>query len=61
MISSRKKEAKVREGWRKPLEGKIVINVDAAFDENSGTGATGVIIKDDHGTCLGQPTRNLIM
>ena len=29
-----------------------VINVDAAFDVDSGSTATGAIIRDDHGTSL---------
>jgi hypothetical protein len=49
MIGARKPKAKQREGWKKPEEGKLKINVDAAFDENNGKGATGVIIRDCNG------------
>jgi hypothetical protein len=28
------------ERWKKPPEGKIILNIDASFDENSGTGGT---------------------
>jgi hypothetical protein len=31
---------------KKPLEGKVLVNVDAAFDADSGKGATGVVIRD---------------
>jgi hypothetical protein len=49
MIAARKPKAKQRDGWKKPEEGKLNINVDAAFDENTGKGATGVIIIDYNG------------
>jgi hypothetical protein len=49
MIAARKPKAKQRDGWKKPEEGKLNINVDAAFDENTGKGATGVIIIDCNG------------
>ena len=39
-------------GWRKAQEGMCVMNVDVAFDMDSGFGATGVIIHDGHGTSL---------
>jgi hypothetical protein len=42
----KKPDAKQREGWKKLLEGKLLVNVDAAFDEDSGKGATGVVIRD---------------
>jgi hypothetical protein len=42
----KKPQVKEKEGWKKPLEGKIMINVDAAFDTDSGRGATGVVIRD---------------
>jgi hypothetical protein len=29
-----KKEAKIRQGWQKPPERKVMVNVDASFDEN---------------------------
>jgi hypothetical protein len=40
MTALKKPDAKQREGWKKPLEGCLLINVDAAFDEDSGKGAT---------------------
>lgn len=42
----------MKDGWQKPLEGNLKINVDAAFDEDSGTGATGAIIRDALGACV---------
>lgn len=38
-------KAKIREGWKKPLEGKLKINVDVSFDVDSGRGSTGVTIE----------------
>jgi ribonuclease HI len=43
---------KSRRGWKKPLEGNLMVNVDAAFDEDSGKGATGVVIRDSTGGCI---------
>jgi ribonuclease HI len=34
------------------LEGKLMINIDAAFDVDSGRGATGVVIRDYTGHCI---------
>jgi hypothetical protein len=34
------------------MEGFLKINVDAAFEENSRTGATGVAIRDDKAFCM---------
>jgi ribonuclease HI len=48
----KKPDAKQREGWKKPLEGKVLVNVDAAFDVDSGKGATGVVIRDCTGGCI---------
>lgn len=46
---SQKRVAVVREGWRKPPEGKLMLNVDAAFCEDQGCGSTGAIIRDANG------------
>jgi hypothetical protein len=43
MLAKKKPHAKPEEGWCKPLERKLMINVDAAFDVDSGKGATGVV------------------
>jgi hypothetical protein len=47
--SAMKKFVKKREGWKKPPDGKLLINVDASFREESGNGGTGVIIRDSNG------------
>jgi hypothetical protein len=39
-------------GWPKLTEGFLKINVDAAYDKNSGTNASGVVNKDDNGSCI---------
>jgi hypothetical protein len=41
-----KKGAKIRQGWRKPLESVVMLNVDASFDEDMGCGSIGAIIRD---------------
>jgi ribonuclease HI len=38
-----------RNGWMRPAKGVYKMNVDAAFDADSGRGATGVIIRDSGG------------
>jgi hypothetical protein len=52
MISLKQPQAKKKKGWKKPLEGKLMINIDAAFDVDSGKGATGVVIRDYTGQCV---------
>jgi ribonuclease HI len=42
-----RKGAKLRQGWRKPLEGYIMLNIDASYDEDRGCRSTGAIIRDD--------------
>ena len=39
----------VRHGWTKPQVDFVKLNVDAAFDSDSGTGGTGAIIRDHTG------------
>jgi hypothetical protein len=46
MKSIRKAPEKKKEGWKKPMEGKLMINIDATFDIDSGRGAAGVIVRD---------------
>jgi hypothetical protein len=41
-----------REGWKKPASGVYKLNVDAAFDADSGRGATGAIIRDAGGNFI---------
>jgi len=43
------KGLRIRQGWRKPPEGYIMINIDASYDENEGCGSTGVVIRDSSG------------
>ena len=47
-----KKGMKIREGWKKPPEGKVMVNVDASFDEDVGCGSVGAIIRDSLGRVL---------
>jgi hypothetical protein len=43
------KGLRIRQGWRKPPEDYIMINIDASYDENEGCGSTGVVIRDSIG------------
>jgi hypothetical protein len=52
MNVSKNPDAKPKEGWKKPLEGNLMVNVDATFDEDSGKGATSVVIRDSTGGCI---------
>jgi hypothetical protein len=47
-----KKGAKLRQGWQKPLEGKVKLNVDASFDESRGCGSVGTIIRNSMGAAI---------
>jgi ribonuclease HI len=38
-----------REGWAKPKEGHVKLNVDAGFSQDSQSGASGAVIRDDNG------------
>ena len=44
--------AKVREGWRKPPDGCLMVNVDASFDDEKGCASTGAIIRDGSGSMI---------
>jgi hypothetical protein len=46
---ARKKTCHVKEGWRRPSEGKLMIHIDAGFDRDS---ITGRIIRDSGGVCI---------
>ena len=47
-----KKGMKIREGWKKPPEGKVMVNIDASFDEDVGYGSVSAIIRDSSGGVL---------
>ena len=42
----------MKQGWKKPPEGKVMVNVDAAFNEENGCGRVGAIISDCSGGAL---------
>ena len=44
-----KKGAVINQGWRKPSEGYLMINIDGAFDEIRGAGSSGAVIRDAGG------------
>jgi ribonuclease HI len=47
-----KKTGRLRQGWKKPPSGKVMVNVDAGFDENGGCGSVGAVIRDSSGGFL---------
>ena len=47
----KKMENKV-ERWKKPPEGNLMLNVDASYKPESGTGSTGAIIRDSFGSFI---------
>jgi hypothetical protein len=47
-----RKVAQIRHGWVNPPEGKVMVNVDATFDEDEGCGGVGKIIRDCTGGVL---------
>jgi len=44
-----KKDAKIKQEWKKSREGYISLNIDASFDEDNDCGSTGAIIRDGSG------------
>jgi ribonuclease HI len=44
---------KKEEGWRRPPEGELLLNVDASYTPELGSGGTGAIIRDSTGSFLG--------
>ena len=48
-----------RHGWEKPLEGMLKLNFDAGFDSDSGTGATGAILRDHTGFFVAASCSNI--
>jgi ribonuclease HI len=53
-LTQRKEDAPVRmKGlWKKPGTGWIKVNTDAAFDSSSGSGSSGVVIRNENGEIL---------
>jgi hypothetical protein len=47
-----KKGSKLRQGWKKPPKGKVIVNVDTTFNEEEGCGSVGAIIRDFSGGAL---------
>jgi hypothetical protein len=47
-----KKTSRLRQGWKKPPEGKVMVNVDATFEEDGGCRSVSSIIRDSSGGVL---------
>uniref|UniRef100_A0A0D9WK41 Uncharacterized protein n=1 Tax=Leersia perrieri TaxID=77586 RepID=A0A0D9WK41_9ORYZ len=41
-LSKRKGQTKINEGWKKPPEGMLKINIDASFDIDAGSGESSI-------------------
>jgi hypothetical protein len=57
MQAVKKPQRKKEVFWSKPMEGMLKINVDAAFDSQSGRGAAGVVIRNYTGQCIAAAQR----
>jgi len=49
----------IHQGWRKPPEDFLMVNVDASYDANRGSGSTGVIIRDCSGGMIAAANRHI--
>lgn len=58
-MKAMKKQPQIKDGWKKPREDYVKVNVDASFDENTGTGSTGVVIRDHTGGAIAMSQRYL--
>ena len=58
-INATKKEAREKEGWKRPIEDFVKLNIDGSFNEETGTGATGAIIRDHTGGVVAMGQRYL--
>ena len=47
------KKVKKEEGWKKPPDGKLLLNVDVSYKAESSTGSTGAIIRDSTQSFIG--------
>jgi ribonuclease HI len=54
-----KKASVVKDGWKKPPEGYLKLNVDAGYDETTSTGSTGAVIRDSSGGFIAASQRYL--
>lgn len=43
---------KTLSSWKKPDDGVLKINVDVSYTREDGTGATGVVVRDAHGSMI---------
>ena len=62
-INATKKEAREKEGWKRPIEDFVKLNIDGSFNEETGTGATGAIIRDHTGgvVAMGRDTYHMLV
>jgi ribonuclease HI len=46
------KTVRKRNKWKRPPEGKILMNIDGSFRDVQGIGGTGAIIRDSNGSFI---------
>ena len=51
-FTAAKKVVVINQGWRKPLEGFLMINIDGAFDETKGLGSSGAVMRESGGAFI---------
>jgi hypothetical protein len=49
VTEKKRRQDRTPDKWEPPPEGWLMINVDGAFDERTGEGGTGVVIRDHTG------------
>jgi hypothetical protein len=59
LLARNKPNAVLREGWKKPPEEKLMLNVDATFQLESGRGGIRVVVRDYTGQCVAAMNRFL--
>ena len=58
-VNATKKEAREKEGWKRPIEDFVKLNIDGSYSEETGTCATGAIIRDHTGGVVAMGQRYL--
>ncbi|XP_061993525.1 uncharacterized protein LOC133711410 [Rosa rugosa] len=43
--------------WRNPPSGRLKVNVDGSYRPEFGDGGIGIVVRDDHGTCVAAMAR----
>ena len=62
-VNATKKEAREKEGWKRPIEDFVKLNIDGSYSEETGTCAMGAIIRDHTGgvVAMGRDTYHMLV